>query len=107
MAVNEERMRAACDDGFLTATDLADYLARKGVPFRKAHEITGKIVRHCEELGARLKDLSLKELRSYSKVIGEDVRSAISLTNSVRLRKTRGGTGAEAVRARLSSLRKK
>ena len=55
----------------------------------------------------RLKDLSLKELRKFSKVIGEDVRSAISLTNSVRLRKTRGGTGAEAVRARLSSLRKK
>ena len=107
MAVNEERMRAACDDGFLTATDLADYLARKGVPFRKAHEITGKIVRHCEERGARLKDLSLKELRAFSKVIGEDVRSAISLTNSVRLRKTRGGTGAEAVRDRLASLRKK
>jgi argininosuccinate lyase len=55
----------------------------------------------------RLKDLSLKELRAFSKVIGEDVRSAISLTNSVRLRKTRGGTGAEAVRDRLSSLRKK
>ena len=105
MAVNEERMRAACDDGFLTATDLADYLAKKGVPFRKAHEITGKIVRHCEERGARLKDLSLKDLRAFSKAIGEDVRSAISLTNSVRLRKTRGGTGAEAVRARLSSLR--
>ncbi|HEX7518932.1 MAG TPA: hypothetical protein VF325_01520, partial [Candidatus Deferrimicrobium sp.] len=55
----------------------------------------------------RVKDLSLKELRTFSKVIDEDVRSAISLTNSVRLRKTRGGTGAEAVRARLSSLRKK
>ncbi len=67
MTVNEERMRAACDDGFLTATDLADYLARKGVPFRKAHEITGKIVRHCEERGLRLKDLSLKELRTFSK----------------------------------------
>jgi len=79
----------------------------EGVPFRKAHEITGRIVRHCEERGARLKDLSLKELRAFSKVIGEDVRSAISLTNSVRLRKTHGGTGAEAVRARLSSLRKK
>lgn len=107
MAVNEERMREACDDGFLTATDLADYLARKGMPFRKAHEITGKIVRHCEERKVRLKDLGLKELRAFSKLIGEDVRSAISLTNSVGLRKTRGGTGAEAVRTRLSSLRKK
>jgi argininosuccinate lyase len=77
------------------------------VPFRKAHEITGGIVRHCEERGARLKDLSLKELRAFSKAIGEDVRGAISLSNSVRLRKTRGGTGAEAVRERLSSLRRK
>jgi argininosuccinate lyase len=107
MTVNEERMRAACDDGFLTATDLADYLARKGVPFRKAHEITGKIVRYCEERGKRLKDLGLAELRSFSKAIGEDVRDAISLSRSVRLRKTRGGTGPEAVRERLSSLRKK
>jgi len=86
--------------------DLADYLARKGVPFRKPRDHR-RIVRHCEERGARLKDLSLKELRAFSKAIGEDVRSAISLTNSVRLRKTRGGTGAEVVRARLSSLRKK
>jgi argininosuccinate lyase len=107
MAVNEERMRAACDDGFLTATDLADYLARKGVPFRKSHEITGKIVRYCEDRGKRLKDLTLKELRTFSREIGEDVRDAISLSNSVRLRKTRGGTGPDPVRARLSALRKK
>jgi argininosuccinate lyase len=107
MTVNEGRMRAACDDGFLTATDLADYLARKGIPFRKAHEITGRIVRHCEERGKRLKDLGLKELRSFSKAIGEDVRDAISLSRSVGLRKTRGGTAPQAVRARLSALRKK
>ncbi|RJP20487.1 MAG: argininosuccinate lyase [Deltaproteobacteria bacterium] len=107
MTVNDERMRAACDDGFLTATDLADYLARKGVPFRKAHEITGKIVRYCEGKGKRLKDASLKELRTFSKAIGEDVRDAISLSNSIRLRRTRGGTGPDPVRARLSALRKK
>jgi argininosuccinate lyase len=98
MTVNEGRMRAACDDGFLS---------RKGIPFRKAHEITGRIVRYCEERGKRLKDLGLKELRSFSKAIGEDVRDAISLSRSVGLRKTRGGTGPEAVRARLSALRKK
>jgi argininosuccinate lyase len=107
LTANEGRMRAACDDGFLTATDLADYLSRKGVPFRKAHEITGRIVRYSEERGKRLKDLSLKELRVFSKAIGEDVRDAISLSRSVGLRKTRGGTGPEVVRARLSALRKK
>jgi argininosuccinate lyase len=107
MTVNEERMRAACDDGFLTATDLADYLARKGVPFRKAHEITGRIVRFCEEGGKRLKDLGLKELRSFHAAIGEDVRDAISLSHSVRLRNTRGGTGPATVRRRLEELKKK
>jgi len=107
MAVNEERMRTACDDGFLTATDLADYLVRKGLPFRKSHEAAGKIVRHCEERGIRLKDASIKELRKFSPLIGEDVRDAISLTRSVQLRKTRGGTGTDAVRERLSQLRKK
>ncbi|MDA8121610.1 MAG: argininosuccinate lyase [Deltaproteobacteria bacterium] len=107
MAVNEERMRAACDDGFLTATDLADYLARKGVPFRKSHEIAGRIVRYCEAKGKRLKDLSLEELRSFHARIGEDARDAISLSNSVRLRNTRGGTGPEKVRGRLAGLKKK
>ena len=72
MTVDEDRMRAACDDRFLTATDLADYLARKGMPFRKAHEITGKIVLYCEKNGKRLKDLSLKEFHSFSRKIGED-----------------------------------
>ncbi len=107
MTVSEERMRAACDDGFLTATDLADYLVRKGLPFRKSHEIAGRIVRYCEERGMRLKDASLKELRKFSRVIGEDVRDAVSLTRSVQARKTKGGTGIEAVRGRLAELRKK
>ncbi|GAB4363063.1 MAG: argininosuccinate lyase [Deltaproteobacteria bacterium] len=107
MRVNEERMRAACDDGFLTATDLADYLARKGIPFRKAHGITGKIVRYCEERGKRLKDLSLKEFRSFSSRIGEEVRDVISLSNAVRMRKTRGGTGPSRVKRRMEALRKR
>ncbi len=106
MTVNEERMRAACDDGFLTATDLADYLTRKGIPFRKAHEITGKIVRYCEKRGKRLKDLSLKEFRSFSSKIGEDVRDFVSLTNSVRMRNVRGGTGPRRVKSRLEALKK-
>jgi argininosuccinate lyase len=107
MEVDEKRMRMACDDGFLTATDLADYLARKGVPFRKAHEITGRIVRYCEGNGKRLKDLSLKELRSFHPGIGEEVRDAISLSHSVRLRNTRGGTGPESVQRRLEELKKR
>jgi len=106
MTVNEERMRAACDDGFLTATDLADYLARKGIPFRKAHEVAGKIVRYCEKNGKRLKDLSMKEFRSFSRKIGEDVRGFVSLTNSVRMRNVRGGTGPRRVKSRMEALKK-
>ncbi len=107
MTVNEERMRAACDDGFLTATDLADYLARKGIPFRKAHEITGRIVRYCEANGKRLKDLSLREFRTFSPKIDEDVRDAVSLTRAVRLRGTRGGTGPDRVKSRIEELKRK
>ena len=106
MTVDEDRMRAACDDGFLTATDLADYLARKGMPFRKAHEITGKIVLYCERKGKRLKDLSLKEFHSFSRKIGEDIGDFVSLTNSVRMRNVRGGTGPRRVKARLEALKK-
>ena len=106
MTVNEDRMRAACDEGFLTATDLADYLARKGIPFRKAHEITGKIVCYCEKKGKRLKDLSLKEFRSFSRKIEEDVADFVSLTNSVRMRNVRGGTGPRRVKTRLEELKK-
>jgi argininosuccinate lyase len=106
MTVDEDRMRAACDDGFLTATDLADYLARKGMPFRKAHEITGKIVLYCERKGKRLKDLSLKEFHSFSRKIGEDIGDFVSLTNSVRMRNIRGGTGPRRVKARLEALKK-
>ena len=106
MTVNEDRMRAACDDGFLTATDLADYLARKGMPFRKAHEITGKIVLYCEKNGKRLKDLSLKEFHSFSRKIGQDIGDFVSLTNSVRNRNVRGGTGPKRVKARLEALKK-
>ncbi len=107
MSVDEQRMRDACDDGFLTATDLADYLAKKGIPFRKAHEITGKVVRYCEAEGKRLKDLSLAELKKFSPKVGEDVRDAISLSHSVKMRNTRGGTGPDAVRKRLEALKSK
>lgn len=107
MTPNEARMRSACDDGFLTATDLADYLAKKGIPFRKAHEITGKVVRYCEAEGKRLKDLTLSELKKFSPKVAEDVRDAISLTHSIKQRNTRGGTGPDAVRKRLETLKRK
>jgi argininosuccinate lyase len=71
-----ERMRRAAGENFATATDLADYLVRKGLPFRQAHEVVGRIVRHGIERGRDLLEMSVGELREFSALIDDDVRAA-------------------------------
>jgi argininosuccinate lyase len=93
--------------GFLTATDLADYLVLKGVPFRDAHEITGKTVAFCLEKGKTLTDLSLPELRKISKRFDKDVFDHIALNNSVDRKNVYGGTAKKQVRAQITRLTKK
>lgn len=93
--------------GFLTATDLADYLVLKGVPFRDAHEITGKTVAYCLEKDKTLTDLSLPELRKISKRIDEEVFAHIALKNSVDRKNIYGGTAKKQVRAQITRLTKK
>jgi argininosuccinate lyase len=93
--------------GFLTATDLADYLVLKGVPFRDAHEITGKTVAFCLEKEKTLTDLSLPELRKISKRFDKDVFEHIALNNSVDRKNVYGGTAKKQVRAQLTRLTKK
>ena len=93
--------------GFLTATDLADYLVLKGVPFRDAHEITGKTVAYCLEKDKTLTDLSLAELRKISKRIDEEVFAHIALKNSVDRKNIYGGTAKKQVRAQITRLTKK
>ena len=93
--------------GFLTATDLADYLVLKGVPFRDAHEITGKTVAFCLEKGKTLTDLSLPELRKISKRFDKDVFDHIALNNSVDRKNVYGGTATTQVRAQITRLTKK
>jgi argininosuccinate lyase len=90
-------MRAAAAGGFLNATDLADYLVTKGVPFRQAHEIVGGIVRECLETGQRLEDLSLERLRHFSRSFGADVHKHISLEACVDRRRSAGGTSSKLV----------
>ena len=92
-----ERMRAAAADGFLNATDVADYLVTKGVPFREAHEIVGRIVRECLENRQRLEDLPLERLRTYSRAFGADVHKYISLEACVERRRSAGGTSSRLV----------
>ena len=93
--------------GFLTATDMADYLVLKGVPFREAHEVTGKIVAYCLDNGKTLDKLSLKELRKISKRFDEDVSEHIALKNSVDRKNIYGGTAKKQVKAQISRLTKK
>ncbi len=105
ISVKRESMREAARRGFSTATDLADYLVRKGVPFRDAHEIVGKAVRLGVDSGRDLSEMSLEELRGFSKAIGEDVFDVLTLEGSVRARNHLGGTAPEQVQAAVGRAR--
>ncbi len=100
-----ERMREAAGAHYSTATDLADYLVRKGLPFREAHEVVGKIVRYAEAHRKELAQLTLEEFRQGSSHIGQDVYEAITVEASLRARAVIGGTAPEAVRRQLSEAR--
>lgn len=101
---NRERMREGALSGFTNATDVADYLVKKGVPFRSAHEITGKTVLYCEKHGIRLEDLPLEKYREFSPVFGEDILEAVDLNTVVGERKCTGGPAKEAVEAELKRI---
>jgi len=109
--VRADRMREAASEGFSTATDLADYLVRKGLPFRDAHEAVARAVRTAADRGCDLADLGIDTLRTFSPLVGDDVLQSLTLEGSVSARRHRGGTAPEAVRqaitrarARLSAL---
>jgi argininosuccinate lyase len=103
--VNADRMRAAAAEGFATATDLADYLVKKGVPFRDAHEAVARAVRHAEAKSVDLSALPLAELRQFSGSIGADVFEVLALDGSVATRNHVGGTAPEQVRAAAQAAR--
>lgn len=94
---NREQMRKAAAAGYPTATDLADYLTRRGVPFRTAHDIVGRVVRHASEAGCDIAELSLDDLRSYSDAITDDVYKVLTLEGSVAARNHVGGTAPNQV----------
>jgi argininosuccinate lyase len=94
MQWNKERMEASAKNGFTNATDVADYLVRKGIPFRTAHGLVGELVLLCEKKNCALDDLSIEEFRSVCDKIDEDIYDAISLETCVNNRKTLGAPGA-------------
>ena len=106
ITVNAERMRAAASEGFATATDLADYLVRRGLPFRDAHEAVARAVRHAEGKGCDLAELALADLRTFSPLVNDDVFAVLTLEGSVGSRNHPGGTAPAQVRAAIAVARK-
>ncbi|MBK7794619.1 MAG: argininosuccinate lyase [Betaproteobacteria bacterium] len=105
ITVDAARMREAAREGFATATDLADYLVKKGLPFRDAHEAVARAVRHAEGRGCDLADLPLAELRAFSPLIGDDVFAVLTLEGSVASRDHPGGTAPARVHAAIAAAR--
>ena len=103
----KENMREAANAGYLTATDLADYLVRKDLPFRDAHEIVGRIVAYAVEKGSTLDELSLEELQSFSPAIEQSVFEIISIDGSVAARDHFGGTSPNQVKAAIKRISKR
>jgi argininosuccinate lyase len=105
LAAHPERMRAAAGEGFATATDFADYLVRKGAPFRDAHEAVARAVRHAEAKGCDLSALALDELKRFSPLVTEDVYPWLTLEGSVASRDHPGGTAPRRVREAAAAAR--
>ena len=103
---NRDRLSSAIEKGFLAATDLADYLVGKGVTFREAHEIVGKMVLFAVEKGKELHDLTLNEMRGFTKKINKDVHPWLDPASTVKRRDIHGGTGPNAVKQSLEKARR-
>lgn len=106
MKIKSENMRRAVEEDFSNATDLADYLVKKGLPFRQAHEVSGKLVHHCIERGIYLKDLSTEEFKNFSEKFAEDIHDAIKPETCVNSRNSLGGTSIEQVKMQIKAARK-
>jgi argininosuccinate lyase len=107
LEVKPEAMRRATVEGFLNATELADYLVARGVPFRDAHHLVGRIVLRAQELNQTLEQLPLPVYRSFSPVFKDDLYSCLKLENVVSRRREKGGTAPAAFRSALKRFRKR
>lgn len=101
MRVNPDAMLAQAHNGYLAATDVADYLAKKGMPFRRAHEVVGHLVHLCEQRSCGLEDLSLDDFKAESDLFEADIAGQLDLESIVSARRTPGGTGHDAVRVQI------
>lgn len=106
MQVNSKNMMDASKEGFTNATDLADYLVKKGVPFRDAHKITGEIVLECIDKNIHLEDMSLEDYKKHSSVVDQDLFDIIGIKNCVMGRNSYGGTSPEQIKVQINELKK-
>jgi argininosuccinate lyase len=106
MAVKPENMRKAASEGFINATDCADYLVKKGLPFRDAYTVIGKLVSYCTEKGKTLETLPLETFKTYSPLFEQDIYTAVSLETCVELRSVPGGPSAKSVRAQMENTKR-
>ncbi len=104
MEVNDRAMRAQAEKGHMAATDVADYLAKRGLPFREAHAVVGRLVLQCEKRGCELSELPFEEFKAASSLFEEDVASCLSVEGIVAARTTEGGTAPCAVEAQLANV---
>ena len=106
MQPNIEKMKSDCFTGQITATDLADYLVEKGIAFRKAHEIVGKIVAHAEKKKVQIFELEISDLRKFSKIINEDIANYLDPQKTILSRKQVGGTAPSQVKKEIKIAKK-
>ncbi len=107
MKVNTDRMKQAAGEGFINATDLADYLVKKGLPFRSAYKISGQIVAHCIATHQTLESMPLAEYQSYHELFAQDLYADIDLTACAEKRISEGGTSVASIEAQIAYIRTK
>jgi argininosuccinate lyase len=106
MRINEENMKKSIYEGFINATDVADYLAKKGMPFRQAHKVVGELVSYCEDKGKLLTDLSLEEYVQFSEMFEEDIIEKSQIETCIKDRKSYGGTAHTEAERQIENAKK-
>ena len=106
MSVKKDSMESAAKYGYMNATDAADYLVSKGIPFRDCHEIIGRIVLHCIGKGIAIDDMSMEEFKSFSDKFEDDIYDKISIRSCIEAKKSKGSTSFESVKQQLADIEK-
>ena len=106
MEVKKDNMESAAKYGYMNATDAADYLVSKGIPFRDCHEIIGKIVLHCINKGIAIEEMTMDEFKSFSPAFEKDIYEKIDIRNCIKAKKSKGSTSFASVKKQLEDIEK-